>query len=358
MRYGKWLLLLLVLIGLVLLGVQSVKTYSLFNKGPEKADHIKVLEAERSPMALPHYIAMAQGFYREQELELESVQMKDIPDELKLDHGGDILLSNLSQSLFTRSLGTGAELVAFAGLARKDGTFLLGRENSEPFSWEQLNKKSILGDAPDQQSTILLEEVLKNKKFTLQRQVIIIQNIPGELKEGSFQAGVGAYVLMAEPLATITEESGLGKNLTALSSSVKPVPSLVFSAPPDYLKQHGREVQKLVNGLCKAMLWLDYHSPAEAASVVRTFFPGIKQQYLTKMIQRYKGLGLWGKSPLIAKEDYEQLQNYVRKAGELTNPVDYDEGVNRKFAKKAASSVEYVPPGQEKEKKWWEKIYP
>ena len=356
MRFKRWFMLLFLLAMIVAMVILSIKTYSLFGKGPEKTDKIRVLETERTLTALPHYLALTLGFYREQQLEVDSLLLKDMPEEVKPDARGEVWLCNLTQCLFTRPLGTGAELVAFAGLARKDGTFLLGREENSSFAWEQLRRKSILGDPPDDQCNILLEEILRKNNLFLQHQVIIIQNIPRDLKEGTFEAGLSDYVLMPEPMATRTEESGLGKKLTALNTSLDPVPSLVMAASPVYQKQHEREVQKLTNGLCKAMLWLDYHGSAEAARVIAPFFPEINQPTLVKMIQQYRDMGLWDQSPVIAKEDYELLQCFVRKAGELTNPVEYSRGSNMKFAQKAAGTVQYIPPEQQKEKSRWEKI--
>ncbi|RYD01786.1 hypothetical protein N752_28435 [Desulforamulus aquiferis] len=254
-----------------------------FRHGPEKPFPIKVVEAQRSPLAIPHYIAIAQGFYREQNLALDSnVSRPAEANQWSLEEKGDIILCNLSQQFFTQPLGTNTNQIAFASLARKDGTFLLGREQQTDFSWETLKRRSILGDAPDEQSNIILEEALKQNKLTLQQQVIIIQNVPLELKVGAFQAGVGHYVQMSEPLASIAEERGEGWVVATLGDAVEPIPSLIFAASPSYLKQHGGEIQRFVNGLCKGMLWLDYHSSSEAATVVAQYFPEIDKQTLEK----------------------------------------------------------------------------
>ncbi|AQS59970.1 ABC transporter substrate-binding protein [Desulforamulus ferrireducens] len=354
----KWLLAVLLLSLTVALSTYGVNTIWLRSTGPEKPDYIRIVEAEPSLLALPHYIAISQGFYREQKLEVISTPLlENIEEEFKLADQGDVLLGDLNRFLFTRPLGTGADLVAFAGLARKEGSFLLSRPEAADFSWEQIKRKSILGDAPDAQSNVILEEVLRQKKLALQHQVIIIQNLPAKLKQGAFQAGVGHYVQMAEPLATLTEQQGTGKIAIHLGSEVAPIPSLVFLAPKKYIKEHSGELQKLVNGLCKGMLWLNYHNSAEAARVTASYFPDIDRQVLVDIIENYKKLGLWDKTPVIQQQDYENLQNYVKRAGELTNPVDYDEGVENKFAQKAARSVEYIPPEQQaKEKSWWEKV--
>ena len=359
-RRWKFLLLLLLLLGIAgALGTYGVKSYLLRSQEPVKPDRLHVVEVERSILALPHYIAMAQGFYHEQNLEVTSTVLEtiDVEEEVKLKDQGDVLLGNLCQSVFTRPLGTGAELLAFAELAHRDGTYLLGRENTEAFSWEQMKRKTILGNAPDAQSNIILEEALKQHKLVLQQQVIIIQNIPRKLKQGAFEAGVGHYVQMKEPLSIQTELTGAGKSVAFLGAAVEPIPALTFLAPEAYLKKHSQESQKLVNGLCKGLLWLDYHKPEEAARVVSAYFPDLDKQILTRIIERYKKQGLWSKTPLIAEKDYENLHTYVKRSGELTNPVEYSDGVYAKLAKKAAKTVKYIPPElQPKKKTWWEKL--
>lgn len=355
-----FLLLLIFLLGIATaLAAFGVKSYLLRSKEPDKPDRIRVIEVERSLLALPHYIALAQAFYQEQDLEVTSTVQESLTaqEDVQLKGQGDVLLGNLCQSLFTRPLGTGAELVAFAGIANREGTFLLGREATKVFSWDQIKRKSILGDAPDTQSNIILEEALKQHKLTLQHQVIIIQNIPPKLKEGAFQAGVGHYVQMAEPLASLTEQSGTGKKVVFLGNAVQPIPALTFLAPATYLKKHSQEYQKLTNGLCKGLLWLNYHKPEEAARVVASYFPEIDQRTLALTIAHYKKQGVWTKNPQINENDYQNLQAYTKRAGELTNPVEYSEGVYAKLAKKAAKTVQYIPPElQPKKKTWWEKV--
>ncbi|SHK61225.1 ABC transporter substrate-binding protein [Desulforamulus aeronauticus] len=354
----KWLPLILLLTAAAGLVTYGVNTYLLWSVDKNKSDRIRVVEATPSLLALPHYIALAQGFYREQELEVISSTLPETKEEnFKLTAQGDVLLGDLNRFLFTSPLGTGAKLVCFASLARRDGTFLLSRPEAEVFSWDKMKRKSILGDAPDSQSNIILEEALRKNKLTLQHQVIIIQNLPEKLKQGAFQAGVGHYVQMSEPLATLTEQQGAGKIAIPLGSVVEPIPSLVFLAPAEYLKEHSHKYQKLVNGLCKAMLWLDYHTSAEAARVTAPYFPDLAEQTLVNTIERYKKMGLWDKTPVIHEQDYQNLQNYVRRAGELTNPVAYQDGVQNKYAKKAVQTVKYIPPDQQpKKKNLWERV--
>ncbi len=357
-RRWKWLALILLLTTAAGLLTYGVNNYLLQSVDKNKSDRIRVVETAPSLLALPHYIALAQGFYQEQKLEVTSSTLPETDAEnLKLTTQGDVLLGDLNRFLFTSPLGTGAKLVGFASLAQRDGTFLLSRPEAEVFSWDKMKRKSILGDAPDSQSNIILEEALRQKKLTLQHQVIIIQNLPEKLKQGAFQSGVGHYVQMSEPLATLTEQQGAGKIAVPLGSVVEPIPSLVFLAPAEYLKEHSQRSQKLVNGLCKALLWLDYHSSAEAARVTAPYFPDLSEQTLVTIIEKYKKIGLWDKTPLIHEQDYQNLQNYVKKAGELTNPVSYRDGVQNKYAKKAVQTVEYIPPDQQpKEKNWWERV--
>lgn len=355
----RWkLLLLIVLLGIAgTLSTYGVQTYFLYSKEPDQPAHIKVVETERSILALPHYIALAQGFYQEQNLDVEVIVPEKANEEgVTLKGQGNILLGNLCQSLFTLPLGTGPELVAFAGVASRDGSYLLGRSDAPVFSWEQMKRKTILGEAPDTQGNIILEQALREHKLTLQHQVIIIQNIPAKLKEGAFQAGVGHYVQMSQPLASQTELNGSGKTVAFLGSVVQPIPSLVLLAPQSYLSKQGSTCQKLVNGLCKGQLWLDYHKPEEAARVVAPYFTDLDKQTLTQIIDTYKKQGVWSKNPVIPEQAYDNLQTYVKNAGELTNPVVYGDGVYAKLAKKAVGTVEYIPPELQKEKTWWEKV--
>ncbi|MEG6523146.1 ABC transporter substrate-binding protein [Desulfotomaculum sp. 1211_IL3151] len=348
------LLLLLAVAGLGTFGMKEFLLYQLESKGP---DQIKIVENERTLLALPHYIALAQGFYQEQDLEITTSKLATSSENSFVEQSnGAVLLSDLCQGVFTRPLGTGADRIAFATVAQREGTYLISRQDATNFSWQNVKRKSILGDAPDSQSNIVLEEALRQNKLTLQHQVIIIQNLPSDLKEGAFAAGVGHFVQMPQPLAQQTLQRQTGNLATFLGDAVAPIPSLVFLASGNYLKNNAQACQKLVNGLCKGMLWLDYHKPEEAAQIVSPYFPELDKEVITIIIQEYKKQGMWAKNPLTLEKDYENLKTYVSHSGEMTNPVEFKDGVNNTLAKHAAKTVEYIPPELKKEKTWWEKV--
>lgn len=353
----KGLLLLLVLVTIAGLGSFGIKEFLLYQQEPKGPDQIKIVESEHTLLALPHYIALAQGFYQEQKLEITTSKLETSSENsLVKQSKGAVLLGDLCQGVFTRPLGTGADLVAFATVAQREGSYLISRQDITDFSWQAVKGKSILGDAPDSQSNILLEEALKQNKLTLQHQVIIIQNLPSDLKEGAFAAGVGHFVQMPQPLAQQTLLKQTGKLAAFLGDAIAPIPSLVLLASGNYLKNNDQACQKLVSGLCKGMLWLDYHKPEEAAQVVSPYFPELDKEVLTRIIQNYKKQGMWAKNPILLEKDYENLKTYVSHSGEMTNPVDFGAGVNNKLAKNAAKTVTYIPPELQKEKTWWEKV--
>lgn len=306
---------------------------------------VNIVEAERSILFLPQYIALSERFFLEQKLEVHLTTAEGINANAPAKaEDQQIQLGSLSQALLTKPLGSGLDQVAFAGLAQHDGTFLLARRSKSVFQWKDFKQRSIISGAPEDLPTIDLEEALKQHGLSIQQQVIIIHNLPSYLREAAFEAGVGDYLQCQEPLASLAESRGIGKIICAVGAGSGQIPAAVYTASPAYLKEHPEVAQKIANGICLAQQWLFQHSPEEIADTVSVYFPNLERAMLIKAIIRYKAQNIWSATPVITAEAYNRLKDYIQRAGELTNPIPYDQGINNRFAEKAAAEMHYRPP--------------
>jgi NitT/TauT family transport system substrate-binding protein len=344
-----WLVLLLIAVsGLIF-------TRYILTKGTEpekKIPVVRVLEERRTVMFLPHYLATELGFFDEQHID---VQLKTVPKGETahniLDTGkADVILAGPGQVIFADPI-KGANLpMAFAEITKKDGAFFMARETSGDFQWTDVERRTIISGYPTEDTSLILEYILRQHEIAPNWHCNVIENLPLELRPGAFKSGSGSFILLEEPNATLLENQQVGKVVASLGNDAGEMPAAVYLANPQYLDSKTAVVQGLVNGLHKAQQWMMYHSVEEIAGLVEDYFPEYDKELLIAVIKRYKSIDLWSATPIINKASYDNLYTAIESSGELVNQSSYSKAVTNRYAQKAVKTVHYVPEDKQKPK--------
>ena len=306
---------------------------------PQQIQSIRVLESLRSPYFLPQYLALNLGFFKEQNLNVSiSTTSPEAIRAALTDGRTDIALCGLQKILFYPG-NKKSQPKVFAILASRDGSFLLMKKTSEEFQWKKLKDKTIIGGSQDDSSQIVLEDVLRREGLLPYREVTIYNNIPDTLRVGAFRAGTGNYIQLLEPEATIAELKGIGQVAASVGDAAGDMMVTAYAAMPDFIENNPEAIQRFVDAIYKAQLWLVQHSPEEAAAVAAPSFPKLERQVLLKSIERYRALGIWTDSPLVPMQSFERFHSAARQAGEIPFPVTYESTVVNDFARKAVETI-------------------
>ncbi|MDQ0285485.1 NitT/TauT family transport system substrate-binding protein [Desulfofundulus luciae] len=351
----RWLLVLLLLLSLTLAaGAIIIKRFS--QPQPE-TNIIRLMEGPRSVYHLPHYIALALGFFKEQGLE---VVLENTANEQTLllpalaGERADVALVGLEQAIYSRADGLLDDVVAFAALTRRDSHFLLARKANNSFAWAGLKEKTVIAGWPESIETVLLEGLLRQNNIAPYREVTLYTNIPASLRIGAFSAGSGDFIILAEPQASIVENAGVGRVVVSLGREAGPLPAAVYVARTDFIRRNPIAMQRFTNAVYKAQLWLAHHSTREAARVVSPFFRDMNENLLIRAIERYRTQETWATNPVIDPERYNYLMDLLDQSREIARRIPPEQMINNRFAQKAVETVEYVP---EKEKpRWFERL--
>jgi len=310
---------------------------------PPTTCSVRVLESLRSPYFLPQYLALNLGFFKEQNLDvIISTTSQEAIRAALYDGRTDIALCGLQKIMFYPG-GNNLQPKVFATLAAKDGSLLLTRKENGNFQWKNLKDKTVIGGSHDDSSEIALEYVLRQNGLPPYRDVTIYNNIPDNLRIGAFRAGTGNYIQLLEPDAALAESKGIGQVAASVGDAAGEMIVTAYAALPDYIEKNPEVVQKFVNAIYKAQLWLNLHSPAEAAEAVAPSFPNLNKEILLKSIERYRTLGIWADNPLVPVQSFERFHSAARQAGEIPFPVTYESTVVNDFARQAVETVVYVP---------------
>ena len=223
----------------------------------------------------------------------------------------------------------------FAQLTKRDGSFLVSREQTDNFSWDDLKGKVVIPGRKGGVPYMTLEYVLKQKGLNPQKDLTLDDSISFDLMAGSFAGGNADYVTLFEPTASLTENAGIGYIVASVGEEAGEIPYTAYFALKSYINDNEELIQNFTNAIYKGQKWAKEHTAKEIAEKIVDFFPDTNVETLTTSIQKYKDIDAWSETPVMSKEAFEKLQDVIEEAGELAKRADYTKVVNNKYAKEA-----------------------
>ena len=139
----KKLLILIILVGLIICGFFIFKDET----QNTKLTKITVGEVTHSIFYAPQYVADALGYYKEEGLDVEITLISGADKVTSAVLSGDVEIGfcGSEATIYVYNGGQKDYLVNFAGLPKKDGSFLVAREKNNNFTLNDLKGKHIIG---------------------------------------------------------------------------------------------------------------------------------------------------------------------------------------------------------------------
>ncbi|MBB3110389.1 NitT/TauT family transport system substrate-binding protein [Paenibacillus phyllosphaerae] len=304
------------------------------SEGPVK---VKIGEVTRSLFYAPEYVALAEGFFEEEglDVELTTTAGGDKTMTALLSGSIDVALVGSETSIYVAQQGADDPVINFAQLTQTDGTFLVSREAIENFDWNSLKGTEFLGQRKGGMPQMAGEFTLKKKGIDPQNDLTLIQNVDFANIPAAFASGTGEYVQLFEPQASIMEQEGKGHVIASFGVESGHLPYTVFMTKSSYIDKNSETVQKFTNAVYKAQQWVQEHSPEEIADAVLSFFPDTDRDIAVKVIDRYKSQGSYASDPIVDEGEWNNLIDVMTTAGELSEKPAHDKLVNNAFAEEA-----------------------
>ncbi len=295
-------------------------------------------EVAHSIFYAPLYVAIENGYFKEQGIDLELVTGfgADKTMTAVLSGEADIGFMGPESTIYTYLGETDDTVVNFAQLTQRAGNFMVARENDTDFTWDKLKGKTVLGGRAGGMPQMVFEYILKKNGIDPAKDLTIDQSIDFGSTAAAFSGGQGDYTVEFEPSATALENMGEGYYVVAsLGIDSGFVPYTCFSAKQSYVNENKETVQKFTNALQLGMNYVNSHTPEEIAKVIQPQFAETDLETLTTIVARYHEQDTW-KTDLIFEEDsFDLLQNILGEAGQLEERAPYAELVTTDFAESA-----------------------
>ena len=192
--------ILIITICLILISTVGVVYYNVKSRNSvdSKLQTVKVNEVTRSVFYAPQYVAIANGFFEEEGIEIEMTtgQGADKVMTAILAGQSDIGLCGPEAAIYVYNEGKEDYVEVFAQLTQKDGSFLVSKEATDNFDWNDLKGKTVIPGRKGGVPYMTLEYVLKQKGIDPQKDLILDDSIKFDLMAGAFSGGDAEYVTL------------------------------------------------------------------------------------------------------------------------------------------------------------------
>lgn len=316
-----------------------VVTAVIFNTKKDENSDLQVIqlnEVTRSVFYAPQYVAIANGYFEEEGLELEITtgQGADKVMTAILAGQSDIGLCGPEAAIYVYNEGKEDYVQVFAQLTQKDGSLLVSKEPFENFKWEDVKGKTVIPGRKGGVPYMTFEYVLKQNGINPETDVNLDDSIKFDLMAGAFTGGEAEFVTLFEPTASMTEDAGKGYVVASVGEAAGEVPYTAYCAKKSYIEENSEIIEGFTRAIYRGEQFVEQHSANEIAEIIQDFFPDTTVESLTKSVQTYKDIDAWKENPILKEEAFDKLQLIMTEAGELDKKAPYEMIINNSFAEK------------------------
>ena len=330
-RTITYIIAIIVLIAIII-SIFVIKNKTNNNENGMKT--ITVNEVTRSVFYAPQYVAINNGYFEENgmKIELSTGQGADAVMTAVLSGQCDIGFAGPEASIYVYNEGKEDYTQVFAQMTKRDGSFLVAKEDTDNFSWQDLKGKTVIPGRKGGVPYMTLEYVLKKNGINPETDLTLDDSIKFDLMAGAFSSGDAEYVTLFEPTASLTEKEGKGYVVASVGEASGEIPYTAYFAKKSYIENNEDTIQKFTNAIYKGQQYVKEHTSTEIAEVIQSFFPDTDIEQLANAVQSYKDIDAWNETPVLKEEAYHRLEEVMTMAGELQEKAPYEKVINNKYA--------------------------
>ena len=327
----KKFIIILLAVGLIITGIFVFKP----KKEETSLTKVKVAEVTHSIFYAPQYIAHSLGYFEEEGLAVEIILTSGADKVTAAVLSGDVQIGfcGSESTIYVYNGGQKDYLINFAGLTKKDGSFLVAREKTDNFKLEDLKGKHIIGGREGGMPAMTLEYAL-NINGIKSDETNIDTSIDFASMSGAFIGGTGDYVALFEPTASELEKEGYGHIVASIGELGGNVPYTTYNAKKSYIEQNPDVIEGFTKAIQKGLDYVHNHTSEEIAKNIKDYFPDTSDEDLITIVQRYKDIDSWYDTTYISEDDFKHIQEIVKNAGQLDENAPYSKLVDNKYAEK------------------------
>lgn len=300
---------------------------------------IKLAEVTHSVFYAPQYVAIEKGFFKEEGIDIELVGTQGADKTMAALLSGEVQVGLMGPeaSIYVYNQGSKDYAVSFAQLTKRDGSFLVSRNDEPNFKFEDLKGKEVIGGRKGGMPEMTLEYVIKNSGLTIgeDKDVNVRTDIQFAVMAGAFTGGEGDYVALFEPVATSLEKEGQGYVVASIGEASGEMPFTAYCALSSYMDKNKDLIQRFTNAVYEGQKFVKDNEPEVIAEIIAPHFKELSLEDLTTVVKRYQDIDAWSENPILKEESLNRLMDVMTLAGELDKKPEYAKIVTTQFAEEA-----------------------
>ena len=315
-------LICLLLIVLITIGI-------FMGKGKDNTEDnltkITVAEVAHSIFYTPMYVADSLGYFEEVGIDADIILTSGADAVAASVMSGDAQIGfcGSEQSIYIYNGGEKDYLVNFAGLTKRDGSFIIGRTDEE-FDIKDLKGSHIIAGREGGMPAMTLAYTLNENGIKLD-ELNFDTSIAFASMSGAFIGGTGDYVALFEPTGLQLEKQGYGYVVASLGELGGEVPYTTFMTRKSYLENNKDIIEGFNKAIQKGLDYTFNHTDKELAEIITDYFPDTSLIDLTETIKRYREADSWYKTTYITEEGFNRVQDIMIESNQLDNYVSYED---------------------------------
>ena len=322
--------IIIILIALIVLVGVSLILIKVFDKKEDSSlTKVRLAEVTHSSFYAPLYVAIENGYFEEEGIDLELILTPgaDKVSAAVLSNDVEIGFAGAESAIYVYDQEESDYLRIFSGLTKRDGQFIVARDNYEDFSLEDLYGKEILVGRSTGMPALNFLNGLKNMGIDIDK-ININYSVEFAALSGSFIGGTGDFVNLFEPNATSLEENGYGHVVASVGVMSGEVPYTAFYARKSYIEENPEIIEGFTNAIAKAITYTLNTDATKVAEDIIDQFPDTDVSELALMIDRYKEYDCWLETPFVSEELFTNLEDFLIDFDLLSDYVPYEDLVN------------------------------
>ena len=310
-------------------------------KSTEGKVKVRLNEVTRSVFYAPMYIAMSEGFFEENgiEIDLQTGQGADKVMQAVLSNSADIGFCGPEQVIYINNQGREDYPVLFAQLTQKDGSFLVGRNKNDDFKWTDIKGSEVIGGRPGGVPAMALQYAMKKNNIDPEKDVNMVTNIDFSATAGAFKGGTADYVALFEPTASIIEKDGSGYILASVGEEAGVIPYTCYFTTKSYMDKNPEVIKNFTKAIYKGQQWFFSHTDEEIADSIIDYFPGTDRDTIITVVKNNKSIDALAHNPQIKEEDLNRLMDIIQDydSSLITSRPQFTKIVENSYAVRAAN---------------------
>lgn len=288
-----------------------------------KLKKIKVAEVTHSIFYAPLYVSHANGYFEDNGLDVEIILTSGANNVAAALMSNDVEIGfcGSEQTIYIYNEGAKDYLVNFAGLTKRDGSFIVSREKIDNFTINDLANKTIVGGRTGGMPAMTLSYTINENNV---KNVNVDTSIDFAAMSGAFISGTGDFVTLFEPNALNLEKEGYGYVVASVGQLGGEVPYTAFNAKKSYIENNPEVIEGFSKAIQSGLDYVYSHSAEEIAKTISPYFPDNSLEDITLVVERYMENDSWYKTTYISEEGFDHIKEIIDYNGLLTKDVPYE----------------------------------